>query len=101
MTSQTEIARVAGAIVEGKSRLIEGARRIAFLSHQLDFPPDQDILYFIGLDSEAGDHPLGKERQLWNPVALSKLDKEVYELEKRCMDDAVLACKRLIARYGS
>ena len=99
MTTESDIARVAQAILDSEIRLIEGARRIAILSHRLDFKPDLDILYFVGLDSEAHDHPLGEERLFWNSESLSKLDKEVFEYEKRCMDEALIICKRLVERF--
>ena len=98
-TPQAEIARVAETILDGEIRLVEGARRIASLRHLLDFEPDQDILFFVGLDSEADRYPLGKERLLWNLEALTKLDKEILEYEKRCTDDALIICKRLVERF--
>jgi len=100
MSTESDIAKIAQAIIDGEIRLIEGARRIAILSHQLSYKADQDILYFIGLDSEANDHPLGEERLLWNSESLSKLDLEVFEYEKCCMNEALLICKRLVKRFG-
>jgi len=90
---------VAQALLDGEIRLIEGARRIVRLCRQLNLEPDQDILYFVGIDAETCDHPLGTERLLWNAEALSLIDQEIFEYEKRSMDNALLICKRLVERF--
>ncbi len=64
----------ARSILQGKLGIIEGARLLSNLAHDLvpDWAVDPDFVVFRSLDSETDHLPVGAERQLWEANRISR-----------------------------
>ena len=94
-----EMVLVAKGILNGDIGIIAGARQLSRLRFHSRTEKDSDILFFVGIDSETDDLPLGDVRRHWNPEALMIKDEELRRYESRLKEQAFRACHGLIARY--
>lgn len=95
-----QIVNVARRILNGSTGIVAGARELSRLRHPSHEKTDEDILVFVGIDSETDDLPLGDARRYWNAEALKKTDAELTEYEARVREQALQACRNLISRYA-
>lgn len=94
------IVKVAQAILNGTMDVIDGARMLHGLGHDVsadDLDPDFSI--FVVIDSDTDHLPIGDERQLWSENALVEKDEEIRKIKAFYKDDVVQACTRLILRF--
>jgi hypothetical protein len=61
---------------------------------------DNDVLVFVGIDSESDHFPLGDVRRHWSAEALKAKDEELKNYELRVRERAFRACESFIARYA-
>ena len=95
-----KIVAAAQSILSGEIGVIAGARQLCGLGHQIGADRDPDFLFFIGVDSESDDLPIGEIRKHWNPDALLDKDAELAAYEARVRERALTACRSLIEKYG-
>src|SRR5690242_17753073 len=74
---------LAEAILRNDLGIIEGARQLSSLAHELveDWTVDTDFLVMGALDTETDHLPVGKVRELWDPAALKEKDALVQRIE--------------------
>jgi hypothetical protein len=94
-----EMIRVAREILNGSIGIVAGARQMTALRFSSRAEKDEDILVFVGIDSESGHLPLGDFRWRWNKDALKIKDEELNRFELRVKERAFRACENLIAKY--
>jgi hypothetical protein len=81
--------------------LIEGARRLANLRHEISGAEDDpDLLFFAAIDSEVDHIPPPAARALCAPSWLASCDAEVRAMEVAYGQQALDACARLITRFS-
>lgn len=98
----TEIVKVAQAILDDTMDLIEGSRILHGLGHDICADDhDPDFLIFVVIDSETDHLPIGEVRQLWSENVLVEKDEETRKIKAFYKDDVVQACSRLILRFGN
>ncbi len=98
-TWTAEVVRVAKSVLAGSVGVIEGARTLASLGHELG-ELDQDFIPFVAIHSETDHLPVGSERQHWAADALQEKDAEIERTEGFHRARALVACKRLVERFG-
>jgi hypothetical protein len=93
---------IAQAILDGSTTFISGAREIAQLAtaHQ-SAALDEDFAPFVIFDHRTFDLPTGAARQHWAADALTEKDAQLAAVEAELGPEALAACRRLIARFGS
>jgi hypothetical protein len=95
------IAETARAMLAGRTPFIEGARSLIHLRWIAKLPEfDEDMLVFVGIDSETDALPLGPVRQHWAPTALDQLQPEIDRAERWARDFGTAAGGRLVERFG-
>ena len=95
-------AAVAAAMLQGDVGLIDGARQLSTLSHDVVeyWAEDEDFREFGVLDSETDHLPVGEQRALWAPAALVEKDADVARIEASARAAVLAACRRVVARFG-
>jgi len=93
------MAGVAHQILDGKIGIVAGARELVRLRFPSRAESDEDILVFVGIDSETDHLPLGEIRRLWNREVLKIKDEELMRYEVQVKERAFNACKNLIAKF--
>jgi hypothetical protein len=94
---------VARSILQGKLGIIEGARLLSMLAHDLvpDWAVDPDFVVFVALDSETDHLPVGAERQLWEATALVERDAIVSRIEADARREVGTACRNILRRFDA
>jgi hypothetical protein len=95
------VVETARALIGGTVGVVEATRRFMELAAELDALDDEDLLFFIELDSRSDGFPLGIAREQWNATALEREDVGRRKYEDAVHGDAVGHCRNLIARYTS
>jgi hypothetical protein len=102
MKEKTEVVvRCAREMLAGAIGVIEGSRILARLRCDVgdgDFDPD--FLPFVAIDSETDHLPVGTVRDYWDRDALAAKDLEIGEAEAFHREAALVACRRLVERFG-
>jgi hypothetical protein len=91
---------VARGILNGAIGIVAGAREIASMRFGSTAEYDEDVLVFVGIDSESDHLPVGDVRRHWSPEALRAKDAELRTYEAHVKKSAFRACDCIIARYG-
>jgi hypothetical protein len=94
-----KIVAIAKNIISGELGVIAGARQLGGLGHYVEAGRDPDFTFFIAIDSETDDLPIGEVRKLWNPEALRTKDAELIAYESSVREKAFEICRRLIQKY--
>jgi hypothetical protein len=96
--ARAEVVRIAAAILSAHIGLVECTREL--LPHLLTVleERDENLRFFIGLDSETDHFPVGLERKHWNREALHVKDQELRAAEAFYRDAAEAALTRIIAQ---
>jgi hypothetical protein len=102
MKARHAIFDAAQDMLAGRLSYIEGARKIitAKWAAKLD-EWDEDLVPFVGIDSETEALPFGEMRAHWQPAALDALRPEIDRMEawaRRCGEPH---CRNLVARFSS
>ncbi len=94
-----KIVALARGILSGESGIAEGSRHLAALSFDVGAENDPDFVFFVGVDSETDDLPIGLARQHWNRDALRVKDAELAAYEANVREKAFGVCRSLIHKY--
>jgi hypothetical protein len=96
-----EVVTIATAILNGSVGIIEGARQLSALAHDVvdDWRVDADFVVFGALDSGTDHLPIGRAREYWDPVALVDRDREVERVEADARPKIEQACRNLLHRF--
>ena len=95
------VVQVASRVIAGEIGVIEGARELNQLGHEIADDFDADFMTFKAIDSETDHLPVGEVRRLWSRPALLEKDREIREAEDLHRRDGEEACRKLIRRYGA
>jgi hypothetical protein len=98
-TLHDAVVETAQGVVAGSVGVVEAARRFMELTAELDALDDEDLQYFMELDSRSDGFPLGAARERWSATALEREDLDRRKFETSVRGDAVAHCRSLIARY--
>ena|SRR5256885_11355962 len=93
--------KVARSILEGDVGVIEGARLLSSVGHELvpDWRIDPDFVILGALDSETDHLPVGAERKLWEEKALVERDAIVSRIEADAKHEVEIACRNILRRF--
>jgi hypothetical protein len=95
-----QVAKIAAQMLAGNLGMIEGARLLAGLRHEVEVGEDDpDFLMFVAIESETDHLPVGQEREMWAPESLARKDLEISRAESYAREDAVEACRNLVRRF--
>ncbi len=98
---RAKVASLATKILMKEMCMIEGAKEIIALRHELDVDEtDKDILVFVLIVSETDALPIGKVRQLWAKDSLAEKEPEIQKAEQWAQEVGVDACRNLVERFG-
>jgi hypothetical protein len=94
-----KIAALAQRMLAGEIGIAEGSGELAAWRFDVGADNDPDFIFFVGMDSETDDLPIGSARRHWNPEALRAKDAELAAYEAKVREEAFEICRRLIRRY--
>lgn len=95
--ARNEIISVAKAMVAGHMSLIEGARRLCDLRHEIG-ASDSDLFNpIVGFESETDDYPIGPQRRGYSEKTLTALDEEIGRYIAEARPVVISACTEIIA----
>ena len=97
-----EVTNVAQLLRDKKINVVEGAMKLNALRHEVsqkDF--DEDFMLFVAISSETDHLPVGHVREQYSSAALQKADAEIHDADKFYRSQVVVACEKLIARFGN
>jgi hypothetical protein len=95
------VVATADAILRGELGIIEGARQLSSLAHDLviDWTTDPDFLVFGALDTETDHLPVGAVRAFWDPAAVTEKDATVERIEAAARAEVEQACRSVVSRF--
>jgi len=79
--------------------VVEAARKIRRLGFDAETEKDEDVLFFVGIDSETDHFPVGKVRDNWSAAALTREDNLREEFERDARAEAIEHAHNLIRKY--
>ncbi|MHC5831030.1 MAG: hypothetical protein ACYT04_87495, partial [Nostoc sp.] len=93
---KAKIIEVAKKIINQEIDLLYGCRKLVYLKRELK-EPQKAFFVLRGIDSETDIFPISQpEIKLWNPNALSRLDKEKNEYISLVKEEMIEACRKII-----
>jgi len=103
IAARKEVVSFADAMLSGKLSFLEGASKIHGLVNKVGGVrfDDPDFIKFTAIVSDTDHLPLEKQRSLWQPEALARLEPEIKEKEQWARSFATAASKNLISRFGA
>ncbi len=93
------IVHTAQAILKRELGIIEGARKLSSYRFKVKAKDDKDFIFFVGLDSETDQLPIGDVLRQWNPDVLKQKKAEIEGYERSIEQEAFAACNNLITKY--
>ncbi len=100
-TLHRAVVETAQAVIAGTLGPVDAARRFVGMAAELDALDEDAFRFFLGLDSESDQFPLGTFRKLWSVNALKREDEARQEYEAHIRDEAVRHCRSLLAKYAA
>lgn len=99
-TEQAELVAAAKAMIEGKTNLIEGVRKITALRHHIANPNDAIFMPIRAVESETDHFPVGAERTHCAPDYLKRADEDLERYLAEAKADILAACREIIRVYS-
>jgi hypothetical protein len=93
------IVGTAQAILRKELGIIEGARKICPYRFKVQAENDKDFIFFVGLDSETDNLPIGDVQRRWSQDSLEQKKGEIENRENDYRERALEACNNLISKY--
>ena len=95
-----EAVMVTSKMLNEELDLVEGCRLLTELSCW--FPESEKDLFaeFILHECETQVFPIGREREMWNPLALAEKDKEKDEYIREVKSSLFEACRQIVEHYS-
>jgi len=97
---RSELVAVATAMLEDRVKLIEGARKICALRHQVGDPENEAFMPIRAIESETDHFPLGKMRDQCASDYLQRMDAEMNRYLADAREDILLACREIIRIFS-
>jgi hypothetical protein len=95
------VGALARDILDGKLDILEGAREIVRLRHELEVPEDDpDLNAFVVIESETDALPIGRQREHWAVDVLARREPELADARKWAFEIAKEECRNLVARFA-
>jgi hypothetical protein len=89
------VREIAAAVLDGRTAILEAVRELFPLAHTDAIAKEEDRTLIIAIESETGDLPIGKVRELWAADALETKDVEVSRAEELWKARFLEACERI------
>ncbi|MGF1868143.1 hypothetical protein L4D15_23340 [Enterovibrio norvegicus] len=99
MNDFIELNHVANLILEDKTDIIEGCRRIVSIRNHLELNEDHDFLPIVAFVSEIDDYPNKEASGRFNEEYLLKIRREVNSYIKIVKPTLQNACATIIKKY--
>ena len=90
------ILETARAMLSGELDLVNGARRLCELRHEISATESELFCAIIGFESETDDYPVGDARQRFDQEYLRKLDEEICPYLEEARPGVIAACEKII-----
>jgi hypothetical protein len=103
VTSQRKRAgEIATDILAGRVSMLEGARQLTRLRHEIEVGDDDpDIHAMVLIESETESLPIGAERASWGIRGLTENQPRLLDAEAWAREVGVEACRNLARRFGA
>lgn len=99
--ARAKVVDLARRVISGDLSILLAARELSRLRFSVGGDEwDPDFIQFVAIDSETDHLPIGPVRRHWAPDALVEEDQEIARAEAWAREGGLLACKRLIDRFG-
>ena len=98
---RSELVAVATAMIEDRLNLIEGARKICALRHQVGDPENEVFMPLRAIDSETDHFPLGEMRSHCAADYIQEVDVEINRYLAAARQDILLACREIVHVFSS
>ena len=98
-TVRAQVVSTAIKMVSGEMPLIEGARTLCSLRHEVSGSNSNLFDPIVGFESETDDYPLGAQRQAYSRQSLIAMDREMAEYLAKVRPVIVQACRELVATF--
>ncbi|MFY9552525.1 MAG: DUF2489 domain-containing protein [Thermoanaerobaculia bacterium] len=96
------VGEVAADILDGKVNILEGARLLVSLHHEVEVEEDDpDFVAMVTIESETAELPAGAERKDWSLRGLTRNIGEISKAEAWANDLGLEACRNLVRRFGA
>jgi hypothetical protein len=99
-SSRAELVAVAQAMLDGETNLIEGARRICALRHDVGEPDNDVFVPIIAMESETDHFPLGQMREHCASDYLQRMDDQMETYLEEARIDVLAACKDILRAFS-
>jgi hypothetical protein len=102
LASQQKIGHLALLILQGKTDVVDGCRRIVNLRGSLREPEssDPDLLVVVGVVSELDGMPTPEVKHLWDADALARKEVEGRSILEPMKGELLRSCAELSLRWG-
>jgi len=101
LTVHDAVVETAEALIAGTLGPVDASRRLVGLAAELGALDDEDLLFFLELDSQTDHFPLGTAREGWSAAALEREDRVRERYETAVRDKALIHCRSLIGKYAA
>jgi hypothetical protein len=101
-SQRRRVAEIASDVLGGRVSMIEGARLLTSLCHEIEVAEDDpDLLALVTIESETDALPVGAERANWSIRGLTQKQPELSDAEAWAMEAGAEACRNLARRFGA
>src|SRR6266700_1283679 len=97
--ASAKIVATAQHILSGQLGIVAGARQLSGLRFDVGAEHDSDFIFFVGVDSETDNLPVGNVRSRWSSDALKTKDEELQVYQASVRERAFEVCRSLIQKY--
>jgi len=88
-------------MIAGQLPLIDGARKLCELRHQIGAIDDSLFIPIVGFESQTDVYPDESRRSLYSKKYLAALDKEILPWVEELRPSVIADCKEIIAAIKS
>lgn len=97
---RSEVVALATAMLEDRLHLIEGARKLCALRHEVGDPENEAFMPIRAIESETDHFPLGGMRDQCAVDYLRQMDAEMDQYLAAAKHDILLACREIIRVFS-
>lgn len=95
------VMQIAQNLLGRRIGAVEAVRALVpFLQLDPTLVSREDRKTLLGIESETGDLPVGRIREVWHPDLLLEKDREIEKYEKRHGETIRSICERLVRRHN-
>jgi len=98
--ARQQILQTATGMIRGEIPLIEGARKLCNLRHQIGASDSELFNVIVGFESQTDDYPIGHVREAYTREALLQLDAEIAMFMHEARPAVHKACQQIIEAFS-